>query len=155
VAKDLFERCFEALHGLSPPGTMFCLERLSDLSQGMSGIDTTMTWATLYLAQAMKYKDRLAVLKALHSLGQILAAGEDIEAALKIFRVALEGFTDMGVHQWKGKCLVHIAHISERGGDFEISKELRKSAKDCFQRSYKDENLARMEAKIPELEVGQ
>ncbi|KAJ7288711.1 hypothetical protein C8J57DRAFT_1214804 [Mycena rebaudengoi] len=80
-------------------------------------------------------KTKLDTMKALHCLGQLLAAGRDDESALSLFIVALDGFTFMDVHRWRADCMVQIADIYEKRGEIQKSLGLWKMARPLFERS--------------------
>ncbi|KAJ7467681.1 hypothetical protein FB451DRAFT_1178050 [Mycena latifolia] len=101
-----------------------CLERLAELSHAMNDINTTFQWAAIFLAWSLKVKDRLATMKAIRYLGDIFGAQDDADTALHLFEVALEGVTLrlMGVHGFKGECMVRMSSISENRRDIDRSR---------------------------------
>jgi hypothetical protein len=87
-------------------------------------------------------------MKALYCVGQILSAQGDVNAALSILTVALDGFTFMDVHRWRGDCMVQIAGIMEQRGATKQSVELLKAARPLFERSSQANNITQIDAKL-------
>jgi hypothetical protein len=130
-----------------------CLERLADLSTGMNNTQATIGWAGIFLVQALISKDKLAIMKALRCLGQIFAVQEDIDTALSLFNVALDGFTFMDVHQWRADCMVQIADIWISCGEVLRAVELWKAASPLFTRSLQARDVAQIDAKLATVEA--
>jgi hypothetical protein len=99
TAHVLLSQTFASVQETDVQVTLECLSRLADLSTELSNIRTTMHWAGIFLSLALMSKDRLAIMKAFRCLGQISVAQGDIETALSLFTVALDGFTFMDVHR--------------------------------------------------------
>jgi hypothetical protein len=125
-----------------------CLERLADLSNEMSNVKTTMTWAGILLTLALKSKSKLGIMKAFRCLGQIFVAQGDDETALSLFKVALDGLSFMDVHHWRADCIVHIADICACKGEILKSVELWKAARPLFQRSSQAKDVIRINRKL-------
>jgi hypothetical protein len=64
-----------------------CLE-LTDIGNAMNSVDATPRWAGIFLASALKARNKLATIKAIRCQGNI-SAEDDAEAALQLLKVAL------------------------------------------------------------------
>ncbi|KAJ7246446.1 hypothetical protein C8J57DRAFT_1241496 [Mycena rebaudengoi] len=150
AAYELFARTFTSASAQDTfiEEVLLCLERLADLSTNMNNIQNTLRWAGIYFALASKSKELLATMKALYCVGQILSAQGDVNAALSILTVALDGFTFMDVHRWRGDCMVQIAGIMEQRGATKQSVELLKAARPLFERSSQANNITQIDAKL-------
>jgi tetratricopeptide (TPR) repeat protein len=147
AAKAKFEKCFASSQDLTEKA-LLCLERLGDLSTGMSNVQTTLGWAVIFLALALKCRNKNKIMRSFWCMGQIFLAHGDDETALSLFEVALEGFTLMDVHRWRADCMVRIADILESGGEIMKAAELWNLAKPLFERSSQTNDVVRMDAKL-------
>jgi hypothetical protein len=138
---------FASSQSTNVEGALICLERLADLSTGMKNVQTTLRWAGVFLGLALKMKEKLPTLKALRCLGQILCAEGDNETALCLFNVALDGFTVMDIHRWRGDCMVRIADILEEKDIFK-SVGLWKAARPLFERSSQVKDITCIDVKL-------
>jgi hypothetical protein len=129
-----------------------CLARLADLSTEMSNVKTAMSWAGIFIALALKSKDKLSKMKAFHCLGQIFITQGDDATALSLFTVALDGLTFMGVHHWRADCMVHMANIWEHRREMVKSVELWKTARPLFQRSSQAKDVTRIDRKLADVD---
>ncbi|KAJ7259417.1 hypothetical protein C8J57DRAFT_1640206 [Mycena rebaudengoi] len=143
----MFSQWFTSSQLILMEGALFCLEYLSDLSTGMTNIQTTLGWAGIFLALALKSRDKLSTMKAFRCLAQIFAAQGDDETALSLFTVSLDGLTFMDIHRWRADCMCRIAEI-ERKGEITNSIALWKAARPLFKRSSQTKDIARIDAKL-------
>ncbi|KAJ7761370.1 hypothetical protein B0H16DRAFT_1884352 [Mycena metata] len=148
-ARLLFTVTFQAFNGKWDEAASICLERLADHGNGMHSVQETLHWATVYLASAKRAKSRLAMMKAIRSLGDVLAALDDEETSLQLFEVALKGFTSMGVHAWAAGSMVRISGVLERretqnGRAIDLLRE----ARPLFERSSQLKQIAFVNAKL-------
>jgi hypothetical protein len=127
-----------------------CLERLADLSSGMNNLQNTLRWAAIFISLGLISKTKLATMKAIHCLGQLLAAEGDDESAFSLFTVALEAFTFMDVHRWRADCMVQIADIYEKRGEIQKSVGLWKMARPLFERSSQAKDVTRLGRRLAE-----
>ncbi|KAJ7690808.1 hypothetical protein B0H17DRAFT_1134079 [Mycena rosella] len=132
AAREMFEPLFVKLR-TRDEGAIFCLERLADSDHGMHDVQSTLRWAGVYLASALKTKNKLSIMKALRCLGQIAGAEGDDSTASSLFQVALDGFTFMDVHWWRADCMVRIGEISIGRGELSESRRLFESARVLFE----------------------
>ncbi|KAJ7288933.1 hypothetical protein C8J57DRAFT_1215017 [Mycena rebaudengoi] len=128
-----------------------CLEQLADLSTEMNNIQNTLRWAGIFLSLALISNEQLAMMKALSCLGQLTVAEGDDETALSLFTVALDGFTFMDVHCWRGDCMVRIADIYDKRGEPAKSVELWKTARPLFQRSSQANSVTWIDMRLSEV----
>ncbi|KAJ7892995.1 hypothetical protein B0H13DRAFT_1886488 [Mycena leptocephala] len=151
AAKLLLEECYSASRGKLEEGATFCLERLADFSYGLNDHVTTARWAGVYLGSALRSKDKLATMKAMKCLGDILLADGDNETAFNLFTVALDGFTFMDVHRWKGICLVRLADILVDRGEDQKSVEFWTSGRALLAGCSQTRDVAQVDAKLKTL----
>jgi hypothetical protein len=147
TANAIFTKCFTLSQKSSMDTTIF-LERLADLSTGMNNTQTTFGWAGIFLVLALRSKDRLATMRAFWCLGQITAVQGDVNTALSLFNVALDGFTFMDVHQWRADCMVRIADVWNSRGKVLRAVGLWKAARPLFERSSQAKDVAQIDAKL-------
>ncbi|KAJ7752592.1 hypothetical protein B0H16DRAFT_1723523 [Mycena metata] len=156
-ARRLFTAALPVLTRKLDEGAMSCLERLADLWNGMHNIDDTFHWAGIFLASAQKAKNRLAIMKAIRCLGDVLAALNDEETALQLFEVALKGFSSVGVHAWAASSMVRISGILEKRGSksglvsLERAVELLREARPLFERSSQVKQIGLVDSKLAAL----
>ncbi|KAJ6596177.1 hypothetical protein DFH09DRAFT_128565 [Mycena vulgaris] len=135
-AKVLLEQGFNSLRGYDAEAMLFSLERLGDVSRWSAhGVSSMEGWSVLFLGQALKLKNPLAIHQALGFLGdQALADGDD-GTAHSLFNVALDGFTQMDVHISRGNCLLRLGDLALKQGDLQKAAEFWTSARPLFVRS--------------------
>jgi hypothetical protein len=147
-----FVRCFSSCHNIMLEEGLLCLERLADLSMGMTNVQTTLHWAVMYLGLASKSMDKIMTMQAFRCLGQISAAMGDAETALSLLNVALDGFTFMDVHRWRADCMVKIADILEQRGELKRAVEMWEAARPLFERSSQGKDITRINMKLARLD---
>jgi hypothetical protein len=153
TANVIFTRSFAWSQEFDMGLAILCLERLADLSTGMNSIHTTVGWAGVFLVLALRSKDKLATMKAFRCLGQISAVQGDVNTALSLFSVALDGFTFMDVHRWKADCMVQIADICQSRRELLKAIGLWKAARPLFERSSQVRDVAQIDAKLATVEA--
>ncbi|KAJ7263754.1 hypothetical protein C8J57DRAFT_1470563 [Mycena rebaudengoi] len=153
TANMMFKRCVTKSQKFSMEIAIICLERLADHSTGMNNIQTTLGWAGIFLVLALRTKDKLAIMKAFRCLGQIFAVQGDVDTALSLFNVALDGFTFMDVHRWRADCMVRIADIWNSRREVLRAVGLWKEARPLFERSSQAKDVARIDVKLTKVEV--
>jgi hypothetical protein len=152
TANLLFAQTFLSSQDTEMQVAVECLTRLADLSTEMSNVKRTMEWAGVFLAVAMKSRNKLTIMKALYCLGQIFVAQKDDETALSLFTVALEGLAFLDVHYWRACCMDQIADIRECRGEILESVELWKAARPLFQRSSQAKDVVRIDRKLADVD---
>jgi tetratricopeptide (TPR) repeat protein len=153
TANAIFEKCLaSSLDIVSTELALLCLERLGDLSTAMNDIQTTLQWAGIFLGLALKCKYKHQTMHAFRCLGQIFSAEGDVETALSLFNVALDGFTFMDVHRWRADCMVCIADIVNNHGEVMKAVNLWKAARPLFEQSSQMQDITRIDAKLAEID---
>jgi tetratricopeptide (TPR) repeat protein len=132
IAKTLFKTCLRACNNTEI--ISFCLERLGNASH-WGAIGPMSSWATVYLAHSLKFKEKLGIYKALQFLGDIFLAEADEDTAVSLFSIALEGFTYMDVHRSRAECMLRIGNIFEGHGVLLKAVEFWDAARPLFERS--------------------
>jgi hypothetical protein len=153
TANMIFTRCFTWSQNFDMEVATACLAQLADISTGMNDTHTTIRWAGIFLVLALRSRDRLAIMKAFHCLGQIFSVQEDDNTALILFSVALDGFTFMDVHQWRAKCMVQIADIWKSRAEILRAVELWKAARPLFEKSSQAKDVTQIDAKLAAVEA--
>jgi tetratricopeptide (TPR) repeat protein len=133
AAKFIFEKSLK----LAPEDDQiksFCLEQLGNINSW--GPDESIPgWTTIFLIYSIKCKKHLQVHKALQFLGDIFLYQKDVDTAIILFTVALEGFTYMDVHCSRAECMLRLGDISKSHSDIVKAVELWTTARLLFERS--------------------
>ncbi|KAJ7035362.1 hypothetical protein C8F04DRAFT_1233781 [Mycena alexandri] len=102
-------------------------------------------------------KERLGIHRALQFLGDVFFKENDEVTAVSLFTLALEGFTQMDVHQSRAECMIRLGDISRKNGDLLRALELWETARLLFERSSQvkrvqnvDERLAGIDEEVKE-----
>jgi tetratricopeptide (TPR) repeat protein len=133
TAKTFFERCSTLTSEYSQI-ISYCLERLGKGSYWAS-LAGMASWTTIFLVYSLKRKEKLGIYKAIQFLGDIFLSQEDEHTAISLFRVALDGFTQMDVHRSRAECMLRLGDISKRHNDLLQAVELWDAARPLFERS--------------------
>ncbi|KAJ7458081.1 hypothetical protein FB451DRAFT_1142308 [Mycena latifolia] len=152
-AKSMFETSFSQLAQVTPDDATFCLEKLVDINCRLGDTRNSSRWATIYLALGVKLENQLETLKALRRMGDIFVSEGDDDTALKVFHVALEGFTLMDVHQSRGDCMVRLAKVLERRGNMQGAVDFWIAARPLFEKSSQWKDLEEVDAKVAKFHV--
>jgi tetratricopeptide (TPR) repeat protein len=132
AAEALFKQCLRTCHHAEIKS--FCLERLGNASR-WGAIGPMSSWATVYLAQSIKFKQKLGINKALQFLGDIFLAQADEDTAVSLFIIALEGFTYMDVHCSRAECMLRLGDIAKDRNDLHKAVEFWDAARPLFEQS--------------------
>jgi hypothetical protein len=148
AVEALLKQCLAALSHVEI--NSICLERLGNASR-WGVIGPMSSWATVYLAHSLKFKQKSGVHKALQFLGDIFLVQADEDTAVSMFIVALKGFTYMDVHCSRAECMLRLGDIAQEHGDLGKAVESWDAARPLFERSSQakqveliDERLARV-----------
>ncbi|KAJ7663543.1 hypothetical protein B0H17DRAFT_1211638 [Mycena rosella] len=152
-AKASLERSCVASRRTCAEIEMFCLERLADIQLRLDDIEPTMEWAVIFLASALVKKNRLAGMKALRCLGGIFSAQEEADTAFSLFEVACAGFVAMGVYRSHAECLLGMAEVHEKRGNFAMTICLLMEARPLYERCQQAREIERLEAKVRDMEL--
>jgi hypothetical protein len=148
-ANVMFSACFaSSKNGFPVTQTFEFLERLADLSTMMTSVLNTLRWAVIFLSLASKLKNKMATMKELCRLGQILVAEGDDKTAFSLFTVALDEFTFMDAHRWRADCMAQVADIYEKRGEVLKSVALWKMARPLFKRSSQAKDVIRLDMRL-------
>ncbi|KAJ7446584.1 hypothetical protein FB451DRAFT_1148432 [Mycena latifolia] len=154
-AIDLFRNCVISAWEKEPQVVTYCFEKLADTGPGRPVDQISYTWRVTFLVHSLRLKQKLEIHKALQFLGDMYLAQHDVDSAMSLFTVALEGFTQMDIHRSRGECMLRLGDISKLRGDPQKAVQLWKTARPLFERSSQakqatgiDERLAA--TKLPE-----
>jgi hypothetical protein len=111
-------------------------------------------WTTVYLAQSIKFKQKLGINKALQFLGDIFLDKADEDTAVSLFTVALEGFTSMDVHRSRAECMLRLGDISKGHGDLLKAVESWDAARPLFERSSQAKQVEDIDEKLASVGEG-
>jgi predicted negative regulator of RcsB-dependent stress response len=93
--------------------------------------------------------------QALRRLGDVLVGQGANDTALSILEVALEGFTQMDVHQSRAECMQTMGHVSVQCGDIDRAREMWESARPLFERAEQKKEVARLDKRLESLNMAQ
>jgi hypothetical protein len=126
-----------------------CFESLADSTLwSVADLDRTFTWAVIYLGHARKSQEALALHKALRFLGDIFLSAGDNDTVQTLFSIALEGFTEMDVHQGRAECMLRLGDIMKQHRGFVEATELWREARKLFERSLQTMNIDQIDARL-------
>ncbi|KAJ7023142.1 hypothetical protein C8F04DRAFT_1271678 [Mycena alexandri] len=152
----LFCKCLQLAWGNFSAAVTYCLERLGDHSR-WEGSENPSSWTTVFLVHSLKANERLGIHKALQFLGDVFLKVNDEATAIALFTLALEGFTQMDVHQSRAECMIRLGDISKKNGDLLKALELWETARPLFEWSSQvkrvqdiDERLAGIDEEVKE-----
>jgi tetratricopeptide (TPR) repeat protein len=149
AAKNLFQQCLRTAWGNDPEAASYCLERLGNFSQWTATkINWPYTWTVVYLAQAWKRKDKIALHKALRYAGDVFLDHGDENTAQGLFTVALHGFTYMDIHRGRGECMLRLGDIAKHQGQLVKAAELWKAALPLFEQSSQAQDMAEISTRL-------
>nr|GAT51993.1 predicted protein [Mycena chlorophos] len=106
-AKALFDKNLKLTWGRYTELASIILEKLGDVRRWPRH-HWNHTFPTLLLIQSLKTREKRAVYRALQFIGDLMQSEEDMDSAMALWTVALEGFAELGVHQSKDECLARL-----------------------------------------------
>ncbi|KAJ7926037.1 hypothetical protein B0H13DRAFT_2565702 [Mycena leptocephala] len=135
-ARVEYIRIFAAARDNDKVLACYCLARLADPSNPVHEDMECERWAIVFLAYALRpqARSRLMVHQALRRLGDVLVGQGADDAALSVLTVALEGFTQMDVHQSRAECMRTIGDVYV-GAETWQGREMWDAAQPLFERS--------------------
>ncbi|KAJ7483591.1 hypothetical protein FB451DRAFT_1439838 [Mycena latifolia] len=152
-AKTLFQSCYNAAYGAQFEVLDHCLDRLGDSTcWGPNKASWTLSWSFVFLAHGLKLRKKLQIHQALRCLGDVFLDQDDLETAMSIFTVALEGFDQMDVHRSKGDCLLRIGDIYSHKRNFTKATEFYRGALPLFERSLQAKGVSQINARLAAME---
>ncbi|KAK7001883.1 hypothetical protein R3P38DRAFT_1774427 [Favolaschia claudopus] len=84
---------------------------------------------------------------ALKCLAEIFTDGNQ-ETAFNLFEVAMDGFTFMDVHRWRGICMVRMGDIFIQRGEHRTAVEFWTKGRDLLARCLQGKEVAEVEQKL-------
>jgi tetratricopeptide (TPR) repeat protein len=147
AANRMFQKCLSFSQGTDSEMTTYCLEKLGEGSRWSPGFWAS-SWTTVYLAHALKTKQRLHIFRSLEFLGDVFLAEGDQHTATTLYTVALDGFTEMDVHRNRAECMVRLGDTSKNSGDLLNAMELWTTARPLFERSSQTKQIMLLDQRI-------
>ncbi|KAK7039738.1 NB-ARC domain-containing protein [Favolaschia claudopus] len=142
------ERLFYESRGNDQEILLICLNVLADIQWGLYDAWTTYGWALVLMGFALKGKNIIVIHNTLQYLGDVFVVMGNVSTAEALFQVALEGFTAMGIHQFRGNCGVRLGDLLKRRGEEAKALELWKMARPCFVRSSQAKDIKAVDERI-------
>jgi tetratricopeptide (TPR) repeat protein len=146
AAKSFFESCIKSsLRGSDIMS--YSLERLGNASRWGSP-NWMSNWTTVFLMHSVRRKEKLGIYKALAFFGDVFLAQDDQHTATSLFTIALDGFTQMDVHQSRAECMLRLGDISKSHGNLLEAVELWETAKPLFERSSQTKEVKHVDERL-------
>ncbi|KAJ7469211.1 hypothetical protein FB451DRAFT_1400769 [Mycena latifolia] len=99
-AKILFQQGLNSQWGRNAPAVNYALERLADvMCWTPDEMEWSSRWTVVYLAQATKSQQKVALYKALQFIGDRFMLLGETDTAHNLFEVALTEFTQLDIHR--------------------------------------------------------
>jgi hypothetical protein len=147
-ARLSLEKSFAQTRGNDQEISILCLNKLGDITLKMDNVQSTLGWALVLLAFALKGENTIAVHHALRCLADIFIAQDDDETALNLLDVALDGFTAMDIHRSRAECAMRIGDIFHRRGDEAKAVEHWELSRPLFLRSLQTKEVVQIDQRI-------
>ncbi|KAJ7192932.1 hypothetical protein GGX14DRAFT_405990 [Mycena pura] len=147
AAQKLLKKCLKSSFGKSNEVTTYCLEFFGNVYR-WSEMYWSSTWPVLLLVHALKSKQKLNINKGLQYLGDFNYAEGEQKTAINLYTVALEGFTEMDVHQSKAECMIQIGEISKENGNFKEADGYWKAARRLFECSSQGKKVSSIDGRL-------
>jgi predicted negative regulator of RcsB-dependent stress response len=125
----------------------YCLAQLSDMTH-WDALPGMSHWPTVFLAHSLKSKQKLGIYKALQSIGDVMLAQNDKHTAITLFRLALEGFTEMDVHRSRAECMLRLGDICQQHNNLFEAIEHWNTARPLFERSSQVNQIVNIDKKL-------
>jgi tetratricopeptide (TPR) repeat protein len=155
AARSLFQNCIRSAWGGDPEAVSYCLEKLASVQQWSAADQMSSPWPVIFLANSVKFSQKLELYKALQFLGDVFQAQGDQETAISLFAVALDGFTEMDVHRSRAECMVRLGDISNLNGNPLKVVKLWETARPLFERSSQGKQLIDLDTRLAGLSLAQ
>jgi hypothetical protein len=147
AAQTSFQKCLTLPLGGHTEIHTYSLERLGDRSR-WSGANWTPSWTTICFVHSLKLRQNREIYQSLKFLGDVFRAEGDQYTAETLFTVALEGFTQMDVHQGRADCMLRLGDISKDKENLLNAVDLWKTARPLFERSSQGKQVALIDEKL-------
>lgn len=156
-ARAEYIRLFSAARESAEEIAYYCLARLADPTNPMHADMECERWAVVFLAYVLHQlvPSRLMVHQALRCLGDVLVGQGIDNSALSILTVALDGFTQMDVHQSRAECMRTMGDVYVERGDLRWAREMWEAARPLFDRAEQKKEVAKIDEKLQTLGVAQ
>jgi tetratricopeptide (TPR) repeat protein len=154
AAKNTLQDCLNLCWGKENDVVSFCLERFADRNRWDS-MESRSPWLVGCLTLGHKSKDKLALHKALLLFGDLFISHGDNYTAHSLVTVAMEGFVFMDVHRSRAQCLLRLGDLANKKGNFSEAAEHWTAARPLFKTSSQAKDVARIDARLTELEHNQ
>jgi hypothetical protein len=154
TAKNTLQDCLNLCWGKDNEVVSFCLERFADRDRWDS-MESRSPWLVGCLALGHKSKDKSALHKALLFFGDVFISRGDNYTAHSLITVAMEGFVFMDVHRSRAQCLLRLGDLANKKGNFSEAAEHWTAARPLFKTSSQAKDVARIDARLTELEHNQ
>ncbi|KAJ7122495.1 hypothetical protein C8R43DRAFT_933201 [Mycena crocata] len=133
-AKNIYERCVRS-RSASESLRAAVYSKLGDIRLGLGDRSSTLIWATIYLAVAMKSRNPLWLASILRLFADLVRVHGDRKSTKSLFIVSLDEFTRLDVPRGKGDCLLGLAEIARAEGNSTEEKARFEEARSMFERS--------------------
>ncbi|KAF8196282.1 hypothetical protein K438DRAFT_2122342 [Mycena galopus ATCC 62051] len=140
-----FQKCLQ-----STWGTSLCLEQLANIKAWPSD-KWKAKWPIIYLAHAHRSKGKLDLHKALLFLGDAFIVNNGKDAAINLYQIALERFTQMDVHHSRAQCMLRLGDLAAQHGRTSEAITLWKAACPLLERSVA-KDVFQIESRLVNLE---
>jgi hypothetical protein len=156
-ARAEYMRLFSGARSADTELACLCLVKLADSTYPVHHDAEVARCAMVFLAFTMCVlgRNRLATHQALRCLGDVLVRQGAEDTGLSVLIVALDGFTQMDVHQGKAECMRTIGDVYVQRGDFCRAREMWEAARPLFERSEQKKEVSRIDEKLQTLAVAQ
>ncbi|KAJ7808441.1 hypothetical protein B0H14DRAFT_1516155 [Mycena olivaceomarginata] len=157
TARDEYMRLLATARGSDDEIACYCLARLADPANPVHADTECGRWAVVFLAYTLRpqVRSQLMVHQALRCLGDVLVGQGVNDTALSVLSLALEGFTQMDVHQSRAECMRTMGDVYLRRGDLFRVREMWEVSRLLFERSEQQKEVAKIDKKLQKLSVAQ
>ncbi|KAJ7282816.1 hypothetical protein C8J57DRAFT_1499782 [Mycena rebaudengoi] len=136
TARELYLQCLDTgMRNVDVELVVTTFEKLADVSYSEGLVMQALRYSILQLAVAKRTENAPSTHQALRRLGDFYAATKDDDTAGSLFKVALDGFTQMDVQKARGDCLLRMGDLWDRRGKVGMAKESYQLARASFERS--------------------
>ncbi|KAF8205279.1 hypothetical protein K438DRAFT_1818879 [Mycena galopus ATCC 62051] len=146
-AKLKFQECLYLSWEKAPEIGSLCLEQLANMAVWPISA-RQYHWAMLYLVFAQKSKGKLDLHKAFLFVGDIFIITKDENTATSLYQAALEGFTDMDVHQSRAQCMLRLGDLANKHQCTSEAISFWKAARPLFERSLQTKDVAQIDSRL-------
>ncbi|KAJ7791110.1 hypothetical protein B0H14DRAFT_3567790 [Mycena olivaceomarginata] len=156
-AAVVYIRIFAAARDSDDQLACLCLRKLADPTKPVHADTESARWAVVFLAFALRPQVRsaLTVHQALQRLGDTLVGQGAEVTALSILAVALDGFTQMDVHQSRAECMCTMGNVYMQQGDIFRAQELWEAAQPLFEHAEQEKEVTKIDERLQMLDVAQ